>query len=223
MANYVVYNRPYDSEVEYLQSTGTQWIDTEYKMKLEDEIHLKFVSKNEKTAIFGSRGYSTENFYQMYLHVDYLHADKMIAAFGTVGFNYNNEINSFVFGSPNEAILKNGVCIMNGVETQIDVGTQDSVQNLAIFARRNEDNTVNYLSQAILYYFKIYRNNVLIKDFIPVRKGNVGYLFDKVSGRLFANKGTGNFTLGNDVNNPVPNIRRVFRFGNKRFVYMFND
>ena len=34
---------------------------------------------------------------------------------------------------------------------------------------------------------------------IPVRKGNVGYMFDRVSGKLFGNKGTGAFVIGPDI------------------------
>lgn len=36
-------------------------------------------------------------------------------------------------------------------------------------------------------------------DFIPVRIGTKGYLYDKVSKRLFGNAGTGSFTLGPDI------------------------
>ena len=35
-------------------------------------------------------------------------------------------------------------------------------------------------------------------DLIPVRVGQVGYMYDKVSRQLFGNSGTGNFILGND-------------------------
>ena len=39
----------------------------------------------------------------------------------------------------------------------------------------------------------------LVRDYIPVRVGQVGYMYDKVSGQLFGNSGTGNFILGNDI------------------------
>ena len=42
-------------------------------------------------------------------------------------------------------------------------------------------------------------NDILVRDLIPVRVGNVGYMYDKVSGQLFGNSGTGNFILGPDV------------------------
>ena len=36
-------------------------------------------------------------------------------------------------------------------------------------------------------------------DIIPVRCGTVGYMYDRVSGHLFANAGTGDFIVGADV------------------------
>ena len=39
---------------------------------------------------------------------------------------------------------------------------------------------------------------VAIRDFVPVRIGTVGYLYDKVSKQLFGNAGTGSFVLGPD-------------------------
>jgi len=49
-------------------------------------------------------------------------------------------------------------------------------------------------------YAKIYINNTLVRDFIPVRIGTTGYMFDKVTGKMFGNSGTGNFVLGPDIN-----------------------
>ena len=34
---------------------------------------------------------------------------------------------------------------------------------------------------------------------IPVRKNGLGYMYDKVSGTMFGNSGTGDFILGNDI------------------------
>lgn len=49
------------------------------------------------------------------------------------------------------------------------------------------------------YYFKIYNNGVLVRDMIPVRVGQTGYMYDRVSKQLFGNSGTGDFILGPDV------------------------
>lgn len=50
-----------------------------------------------------------------------------------------------------------------------------------------------------VFYLKFYQNNNLVRDLIPVRVGQVGYLYDKASGILFGNVGTGDFILGNDL------------------------
>ena len=42
-------------------------------------------------------------------------------------------------------------------------------------------------------------NGTNVADFIPVRVGSVGYMYDRVSGKLFGNAGTGDFVLGPDV------------------------
>lgn len=43
---------------------------------------------------------------------------------------------------------------------------------------------------------KIYHNGELVRDFVPVRVGTTGYMYDKVSGQLFGN-GV-DFIVGND-------------------------
>lgn len=49
-----------------------------------------------------------------------------------------------------------------------------------------------------LYYAKFYESGTLVRDFVPVRVESTGYLFDKVTGSLFGNSGTGSFILGPD-------------------------
>lgn len=50
-----------------------------------------------------------------------------------------------------------------------------------------------------LYSASISLEGNLVRDMIPARAGQVGCLYDKVSGKLFANQGTGNFVLGPDL------------------------
>ena len=52
-----------------------------------------------------------------------------------------------------------------------------------------------------LYSFRIEDdNNINIIDLIPVRVGTTGYMYDRVSGQLFGNDGTGDFIVGPDKN-----------------------
>ena len=47
---------------------------------------------------------------------------------------------------------------------------------------------------------KITIGNNIKYDLLPVRVGQTGFMYDKISGQLFGNSGSGNFILGNDVN-----------------------
>jgi hypothetical protein len=49
------------------------------------------------------------------------------------------------------------------------------------------------------YSFKITVGNNVVYDFIPVRKSGVGYMYDKIGGELYGNRGSGSFTYGSDV------------------------
>lgn len=61
---------------------------------------------------------------------------------------------------------------------------------------RNNIGTADYLTSMKVYGFKIWQNDTLVRDFIPVEYNNIGYMYDKVSGEFFANQGTGKFVLG---------------------------
>ena len=47
-------------------------------------------------------------------------------------------------------------------------------------------------------HIKIQMGDNHVRDFIPVRVVTVGYMYDRVSGQLFGNAGTGAFIIGPD-------------------------
>ena len=54
-------------------------------------------------------------------------------------------------------------------------------------------------AQARVFGFVAYSGDSIALDLIPVRKDGLGYRYDKISGQLFGNEGTGAFVLGPDV------------------------
>lgn len=87
---------------------------------------------------------------------------------------------------------------ING-ESIIAYGSKTGISNngkMQIFSRQNTP--ASYSAHARIYYCKIWQNGVLVRDYIAVRKGTVGYLYDKVSGQLFGSKGTGALIVGPD-------------------------
>jgi hypothetical protein len=77
-------------------------------------------------------------------------------------------------------------------------GSLTTGKNYGIFARIGPDGSIQQKG-ARFSYFKIWKGGVLVRDYIPVRVGSVGYLYDQVSQQLFGNNGTGSFAYGNDV------------------------
>jgi hypothetical protein len=121
--------------------------------------------------------------------------------------------NNFIY---NQGAYKFFVLRMKYTFTTITTNTSRIIQidndsaTVQTFSRRIDDGARLYLftypdgasalggTEGKYFSFKVFRNDVLVRDMIPVRVGNVGYLYDKVSGQLFGNSGTGNFILGPD-------------------------
>jgi hypothetical protein len=69
---------------------------------------------------------------------------------------------------------------------------------LVLFGLNFNGTLVGSQSKIKLYAASIYSNGSLVHDYIPVRVGQAGYLYDKVSKTLLGNSGTGSFVLGPD-------------------------
>lgn len=54
----------------------------------------------------------------------------------------------------------------------------------------------NYWANMKVWYAKIYAGSTLLRDFIPVKKGGIGYFYDNVTGLLFGNVGASGFIIG---------------------------
>ena len=89
-------------------------------------------------------------------------------------------------------LVNNKAVTLTGVPTNV---------YLYIFCRNINNtsaDTSNYDS-TIIYYLKLWQGTTLVRDFIPCRIGETGYMFDKVTETLFENNGTQSFTLGEDI------------------------
>ena len=77
--------------------------------------------------------------------------------------------------------------------------TKGNGNHLLLFATTGYEPSYG-TSNSRIYSCRIRVGGVIIRDYIPVRKGTVGYLYDRVTGELFGNAGTGDFALGPDKN-----------------------
>ena len=180
-------NPVYDAKIEYLQSSGTQYIDTgiipQSNPKLDfciafastvDAHHVGNDKTKVGTIIFGR---DTTRFYYRYYSTSLYY------------INETPQVNKFY-----HVILDNKLTIDGVVRhTNNTTFSSNSNNSIKIFASDTSKGTSK------IKYFKIYDGGELVRDFIPVKKNNMGYMYDKVSGQLFGNAGTGSFTLGSEL------------------------
>jgi hypothetical protein len=185
--------KPYDAEIEYLESTGTQYInlgflqDKQYRAEM--DVFIPVSSKTGGWVICGAN--------QTVSIGSYLSAYN-----GTTKF-----MQMFVAGSSSARIPVNDSRTKITIDTA--AGMLSGYGSTAVLGEINVSPFANYMifaSRAAtksfagtrFYSFK-YESDLHSVDLIPVRVGDVGYMYDRVSGQLFGNAGTGEFVLGADI------------------------
>jgi hypothetical protein len=183
--------------LEYIQSTGTQYVDTGFKPTGSTKVVCDFQMINQgstQQGVFGSRpgtsgrftvftGYSNSD-----LQVDYDTAQTLASVSQTInGLNVNSRTTIEVSNS----LIING----NTVKT-VPVVSFTSTYNLFLFANNNVG-TAQLPCSMKLYSCQIYDNGNLIRDFVPCidPTGNAG-LYDLVDGKFYGNAGTSVFLAG---------------------------
>ena len=188
---------PYDAAIEYLESNGSQWIEID------------------------SVRYDANNSYRIECGVMNLFSDSRYngwdagGAFGFMDSKFTNGdggsfgprsvdtyaditlvINSGSSTQSNMTVIVNSDSYSNS-RAHGSLGTYASNKGYHLFAMYSRNSITDKTSERI-YYCKLYINDSLVCDLIPVRVGTTGYMYDKISGNLFGNAGTGNFILGPD-------------------------
>ena len=188
---------PFDSEVEFLESTGTQWIDTGVYGNSDTVAELTFaMTDNSRTdaGIFGARkGYLQDCFTVL----------RVQSSNGAFWMHYGNEGTSANYIS---TVIGNTTAWHTARLARswsIDTSTGTAGQftfttptTLKVFAA-DMSASGRWYAKMRLASLKIYSNNLLVRDYIPVRNGTTGELYDRVSGK-FAER-HGDFVVGQDV------------------------
>ena len=203
----LVYNKeqevlPYDAEIEYLESTGTQYIDSGVECTGDLSVEIKFRCSTVKGGNLagGIYSYGGNNYFRHHLSPDnsiiywLMHSTSTTA---TIRFSFVlNSWHTLTIDATNGSYLYDN---SNGSFTPVS-STQTTHANYGVFARLSGNmNTSVKTGNNDIAYLILSRNGVKLRHFIPVRVGQVGYMYDKVSGQLFGNAGTGSFILGPDV------------------------
>ena len=163
----------YTSKIEYLESSGTQWVNTNlYPSGQTYYFYIDFLSKtftgSPEMEVWGCWG---------------------------GGVNWN------CWANKNESTLTL-ISGTRGANNRVIMGralTGTSSRPICLFAWLNSQHPSTGVQ---IFSYKVFRNNSsgeLIQNLIPVRIGTVGYFYDTVSNTFLPNAGTGEFILGPDV------------------------
>lgn len=184
----------YDAEIGYLESTGGCIIDTGY-IPTGDDIRIQtkvlyngYVSGGQWIAWYSAYSGETYNTYRIIRSRNTNNA--VLFNNGSRAGNGNTTITNITIGDVYTIDLNRLQYDINGITgTLMNVVGTENTGSMTVFSE---------LFKGRFYYFRISKNDVLKLDLIPVRVGQTGYMYDRVSGTLFGNSGTGDFILGPD-------------------------
>lgn len=183
----------YDAQVEYIEATGTQYIDTNLIMGddeyiIEAKFNISSGSASSYSALFTNRE-SSRNTYGFAINGSKTYVNPCNNPNSAISITYTRGIDYTLS-------LKKGEITLNGTTyTNTNYVTGYSTKSLWIFRQRYNNSGIS----AKLYSLSVLHNENVIMDFIPVRVNQVGCLYDRITNTLFKNVGTDNFAYGNDI------------------------
>ena len=183
-------------QIEYIESTGTQYIDTGFKPNQDTRVVCEFelLESGRAYGVFGSRiGYGTTS-YDLFAY----------GLNGETAFqdDYNTTHNALANSQTNTlyTVDKNkNTTTLNGESHTFTAGTFQLNFPMYLFGVNTSGSPNNQLGSLRIYSCKIYDNGTLIRDFKPYYDSNgIACLFDAVSGTYYYNAGTGTFTASEE-------------------------
>ena len=179
------------TQVEYIESTGTQWIDTNIALKNDYNYEVEFSIPHTTSADWHMMGSDP-----LVLFGCYNSKFRLVGNTGSAQTilyeNQDTDKHKIIIGK--YCYFDNKILI-NGTNVQ-----EDTNRKFFLFASQNNSNrnTANLSpnSKFIIYNCVIKNtiNNKILRDMVPVLDGlGTPCLYDKVSGRYFYNQGTGDF------------------------------
>lgn len=181
---------PYDSQVEYIEGNGTQYINTG-----------QYVSFGHTSVVIDCQ------------YIDNLSSVQILVGHGDAsGKWFGNHSSYFAVGSNNysklpiQSSIRSQITVLykTNKRTELHCGSDSAYITTTTAITNTTPITIfsgnsSFFSYARVYSCKVYDGDTLVQDLIPVRVGSVGCMYDNVSGDIFSNVGSGDFVVGQDV------------------------
>ena len=181
------------TQLEYIQSSGTQYINTGFKPNQDTRVtcDFEYISSVEEQTIFMARRTSAQDQFGLFHNT----------SGWTFRYGANSAANNTI-GIMDRILLdiNKNVATLNGVKLTNSAATFNTGTNLMLFVR-NTNGTLNNYAIAKLYACSIYSDETtMIRNFIPCKNpsGVIG-LYDLVNNQFYQNAGTGSFVAGAEV------------------------
>lgn len=176
--------------VEYIKSTGTQYIDTNLLYAVNDRIEVDVapVVITQDRVVFGS-----------YISSAYVELGILASKFRC---DISNTAITPIVENVRYKVIKDGATWTVDGNTITTAGSnKDTPYPIYLFGRCF-NGTAQKMSNIKIYSYKHIRSNVTIAYFIPCyrKSDNVVGMYDLITNTFLTNSGTGTFTKGLDVN-----------------------
>lgn len=191
--------------VEYIQTTGTQFIDTGLfpGANLQVETSIEVGSTQQDTSVFGSYLKSTGNSLGSFFHLTPYNNKWYVG-----GNNAEGNFGSYspVVGTKYDILFNNAdrQVIINDMSLTFPVPITGYTNTTLTISKRGSSNNARY-GRFKYFYFKIYDKNTekYIREFIPCyrKSDNKPGMYELIEGKFYGNDGTGEFTRG-DIYEP---------------------
>ena len=183
--------------VEYIESTGTQYIDTGLTMEKSTTMRMEISAQLTSNGNWaGVNGY-------MQHQASLGGGNKGLFV---VDYNGNTHIENVYF---NDVLKYNQdwTSAYSGAKNKVAVIGMDNAEN----AWWTNISANKYAQIGKWYYIKVYRSGTLVRDYVPCVRNSDGIagLYDKVENKFYTNSGTGSFGSGATTGDVVEEYQRV--------------
>lgn len=182
-------------EVEYIESTGVQYVDTGYKPSNATRVVIDFEltsNTGKHQMIFGARSTSSAGQYVLGF------AGHQSPALWRSDFGGNQVkfSSNLAWSGRYNADKNQNICTLNDESVTNTASTFISTANLFICAGSTGGTVDNY-TKAKVYSCQIYDNGALVRDFLPVKSSSDVYgLYDLVNDTFYPSASSTPFAGG---------------------------
>lgn len=187
-------------QIKYIESTGTQYINTEYKLtsnNMRVVCEFTIIDNTSSMSLFGGQEAG------IFTIVPYCSGETCTFYVGTTNGTLGTKITANTKHTL-EVIAKNGALtiIIDGTTKKgTYAGSLSKNVPITIFANNKNGEAIE-LSKMQYSKFQLYDNEKLVRDYVSARELSTGKLglWDKVGKKLYENAGTGTFgvAVGDD-------------------------